>query len=208
MTGVIYYTQVKEEYRGKNLAHMVGEKLLEEALFSEYGKELRFEPRAKGEFGKPFFTLEPKIHYNISHSGDYVVCLMADQPVGIDIQQHKEVNYEGILKRTGSGKRLEDILRSEDPQKAFFDEWVRLEAYIKWQWFTVLFDMGKINAQVFANAQQEYAWAAGDAQSEFSRLSLDEAETLFNSFKTMLPRNHEHWKGFFTNGSKENWRLH
>lgn len=83
-----------------------------------------------------------------------------------------------------------------------------LEAYIKWQWFTVLFDMGKINAQVFANAQQEYAWAAGDAQSEFSRLSLDEAETLFNSFKTMLPRNHEHWKGFFTNGSKENWRLH
>jgi len=81
-----------------------------------------------------------------------------------------------------------------------------LENYIKLQWFTVLFDMGKISHQVLFNAQQEYAWAAGDAQSEFSRLSLDEAETLFNSFKTLLPRNDEHWKAFFTNGSKEIWK--
>lgn len=81
-----------------------------------------------------------------------------------------------------------------------------LENYIKLQWFTIMFDMGKINAQVLSNAQQEYAWSAGDAQSEFSRLDLDKAETLFNSFKTLLPRNHEHWKQFFTNGSKEIWK--
>lgn len=81
-----------------------------------------------------------------------------------------------------------------------------LENYIKLQWFTILFDMGKISHQVLYNAQQEYAWAAGDAQSEFSRLDLDKAETLFNSFKTLLPRNNEHWKAFFTNGSKEIWR--
>lgn len=81
-----------------------------------------------------------------------------------------------------------------------------LENYIKLQWFTILFDMGKIAQNVLYNAQQEYSWAAGDAQSEFSRLDLDKAETLFNSFKTLLPRNHEHWKTFFTNGSKEMWR--
>ena len=81
-----------------------------------------------------------------------------------------------------------------------------LESYIKLQWFTVLFDMGKISQAVLQNTQQEYAWAAGDAQSEFSRLDLDKAETLFNSFKTILPRNNEHWKAYFTNGSKELWR--
>ena len=81
-----------------------------------------------------------------------------------------------------------------------------LENYIKVQWFTILFDMGKISHQVLYNAQQEYAWAAGDAQSEFSRLDLDKAETLFNSFKTLLPRNNEHWKTFFTNGGKELWK--
>lgn len=81
-----------------------------------------------------------------------------------------------------------------------------LENYIKMQWFTILFDMGKLPQAVLQNAQQEYAWAAGDAQSEFSRLDLDKAETLFNSFATLLPRNNEHWKAFFTNGSKEFWK--
>lgn len=81
-----------------------------------------------------------------------------------------------------------------------------LENYIKLQWFTVLFDMGKISQAILNNTQQEYVWAAGDAQSEFSRLSLDEAESLFNSFKTLLPRNNEHWRAFFTNGSKEIWK--
>ena len=83
-----------------------------------------------------------------------------------------------------------------------------LEAYIKLQWFTIKFDMGTIPLAVFQNAQQEYAWAAGDASSEFSRLDIDKAETLFNSFATLLPRNNEHWKGFFTNGAKEIWLRH
>ena len=81
-----------------------------------------------------------------------------------------------------------------------------LENYIKLQWFTIMYDMGKISQQVFDHAQQEYCWSAGDAQSEFSRLTLDSAETLFNSFKTLLPRNNQHWKAFFTNGSKEIWK--
>lgn len=83
-----------------------------------------------------------------------------------------------------------------------------LESYIKLQWFTIKYDMGEISESVMRNTQQEYAWAAGDAQSEFSRLDLDKAETLFNSFKTLLPRNNEHWIGFFTEGSKELWRNH
>lgn len=83
-----------------------------------------------------------------------------------------------------------------------------LENYIKLQWFTMKFDMGEISQAVLQNTQQEYAWAVGDAQSEFSRLDLDKAETLFNSFKTLLPRNYEHWKGFFDNGSKEIWKNH
>lgn len=81
-----------------------------------------------------------------------------------------------------------------------------LENYIKLQWFTIKFDMGEISQQVMLNTQQEYSWAAGDAQSEFSRMSLDEAETLFNACKTLLPRNNEHWRQFFTNGSREFWK--
>ena len=81
-----------------------------------------------------------------------------------------------------------------------------LENYIKLQWFTIKFDMGEISLPVLQNTQQEYAWAAGDAKSEFSRLDIDKAETLFNACKTLLPRNNEHWRAFFTNGARENWK--
>jgi hypothetical protein len=83
-----------------------------------------------------------------------------------------------------------------------------LENYIKLKWFTILYDMGKISQQVMQNTQQDYAWAVGDAASEFARLSLDRAETLSNSFKTLLPRNNEHWRGFFTTGAEEIWKRH
>lgn len=81
-----------------------------------------------------------------------------------------------------------------------------LENYIKMNWFTVLFDMGKIPSAVLDNTQREYYWAVGEANGDLNKLDLDKAETLFNSFKTLLPRNNEHWRGFFTNGAKEFWR--
>lgn len=78
-----------------------------------------------------------------------------------------------------------------------------LEAYIKKKWFTILFDQGKISTVVFNQALQDYAWAAGDCQSEFNRLSLDKAESFFNSWRTLIIRDNEHSRGFRDNGRKE-----
>ena len=99
MKAVIYFTEVPEKYLHKNMEHMIGEKLLATGLYKEYGLKLAFEPRAAGEHGKPFLTLQPKIHYNISHSGKYVMCIIAGEEVGIDVQEHKKVNYERMLTR-------------------------------------------------------------------------------------------------------------
>ena len=97
MKAVIYFTEVPQQYEHKNMEHMIGEKLLATGLYKEYGLKLAFEPRATGEHGKPFLTLQPKIHYNITHSGKYVMCIIADQEIGIDVQVHKKVNYERML---------------------------------------------------------------------------------------------------------------
>lgn len=132
MKAAVYITEIPEKYERKNMEHLTGEKLLETALFKEYGKTLAFEPRAKGEHGKPFFTLQPKIHYNISHSGKYVVCVMADREVGIDIQEHREVKYERILERLVPAEMIPKILGSENMVKEFYDQWVLREAYVKW----------------------------------------------------------------------------
>lgn len=82
-----------------------------------------------------------------------------------------------------------------------------LELYIKKQWFTILFDMGKIQAPVLQNVQQEYAWAVGDCQTEFNRLSIDKAESFYNSWRTLIIRDTEHRSGFINNGVKERLKL-
>lgn len=83
-----------------------------------------------------------------------------------------------------------------------------LESYIKKQWFTILFDLGKISQASLQNVQQEYAWAVGDCQTEFNRLSIDKAESFFNSWKTLLLRDTQHKTGFMHNGTKEYIKLH
>ncbi|HJB30048.1 MAG TPA: 4'-phosphopantetheinyl transferase superfamily protein [Candidatus Blautia faecavium] len=132
MKAVIYYTEIAQGYQGRNMEHMIGEKLLEAGLFKEKGRKLAFEPRGKGEHGKPFFTLLPQLHYNISHSGRYVLCIFTRQEVGLDIQEHRKVNYERMLKRMVPEERLRQILASPHMEEEFFKEWVLREAYVKW----------------------------------------------------------------------------
>lgn len=82
-----------------------------------------------------------------------------------------------------------------------------LEAYIKKQHFTILFDLGKVNNQVLQQALQDYSWAVGSAESEFNRMSLDKAESFYNSWKTLIIRSSEHRSGFLHDGTQEKLKL-
>lgn len=73
-----------------------------------------------------------------------------------------------------------------------------LQAYIKKEWFTILFDMGKIQPAIYQNVQQEYAWAVGACESEFQKMSLDKAESFYNSWSTLIPRTNVHSKTYKT----------
>lgn len=82
-----------------------------------------------------------------------------------------------------------------------------LEAYIKREAFTILFDMGKIAPAVLQNTQQQYAWLAGQLQSEFTIPSISEMESLKRSWCTLLQRTTEFNNGFMNNGDQEHYKL-
>lgn len=82
-----------------------------------------------------------------------------------------------------------------------------LELFIKKEWFTMLFDTGQIQGPVLNQALQDYSFAVGQCESEFQRLSLDKAESFFNSWRTLIERDTEHRKGFINNGAKEYLRI-
>lgn len=83
-----------------------------------------------------------------------------------------------------------------------------LESYIKMQYFTILFDLGKINGNSFQNAQQEYCWAVGACETEYHMPTLDKMESIGNMANTLLPRTRSHQYGYANTGDKEILRRH
>lgn len=81
-----------------------------------------------------------------------------------------------------------------------------LEMYIKKRQFTILFDLGKISLQVLQNTQRDYAWAVGQAQSSLTMPTIDEMQSIANSWCTLVSRVSQHSEGFRTNGNQEKIR--
>lgn len=82
-----------------------------------------------GRNNKPYITDGPS--FNISHSGDYVVCAVsATHQVGIDIEQHSDINFQE-MKCIWSAKEWNCIQGSENSLNTFFKLWTRKEAILK-----------------------------------------------------------------------------
>lgn len=83
-----------------------------------------------------------------------------------------------------------------------------LEAYIKKEVFTILFDMAKITQQSLQNTQQEYAFKAAQLQGEFNIPSVSEMESISRMWNTLIPRITEFNNGFKELGSREYIKNH
>lgn len=81
-----------------------------------------------------------------------------------------------------------------------------LVAYIKQEYFTILYDTGIVNDKVFNQAQQDYAWAVGACETEFQKLDLSRAESFFNSLNSMIQHNNQFNHSFRANNVKTELR--
>ena len=81
------------------------------------------------EHGRPY--LEYNADFNISHSGEYIMCAVASGTrVGIDIEEIKPVDFEDFTDLM-SNDQWGKIRQSDDPLKAFFTFWAIKESIIK-----------------------------------------------------------------------------
>ena len=86
-----------------------------------------------GEKGKPHLREYP-LFFNLSHSGEYVVCAVSDREIGVDIQKYSNTNVMQIANRFFSKEEcrvLEACETEEERQQSFLRLWVRKEAYGK-----------------------------------------------------------------------------
>lgn len=83
--------------------------------------------------GKPDFA-EEGMHFNLSHSGEYVCLVMDEQPVGVDIQQMRPLKNYHLAEKYFSEKELSKIetcVNETEKVECFYDIWVKKEAYAK-----------------------------------------------------------------------------
>ena len=111
--------------------HTAGHYLLRRALGEEAYVQAEF---AKKEHGKPYIVGTP-IHYNISHSGQIVALVTAENEVGVDVQEKRPARMEAVAKRFFAKEEWQAFLacdREEKKKDLFYHIWCRKEAYGKY----------------------------------------------------------------------------
>jgi phosphopantetheinyl transferase len=90
---------------------------------------------ALNSFGKPFLVNSPNVHFNISHAGNCVVCVVSDSSVGIDVEVVRPIDDAQIAAHFFSQEEQayissdsSDLLRNQ----RFFEVWTKKESRIKW----------------------------------------------------------------------------
>lgn len=104
--------------------------LLKRALKEEYGidESPLFE---YDEGGKPTLKDHPDIHFNISHCGKAVACVVADRPVGIDVEETNRYK-DSIARYAMNDKEYDEINNSANPDETFTKLWTMKEALLKY----------------------------------------------------------------------------
>lgn len=112
---------------------LIGEILIRTIIVQELGirnKNIAFE---KNKYGKPYLKEYQQFNFNLSHSGDFVVCAIDDKSIGIDIEEVRYIKYEEIAKSFFTISEFDYIVRNDsDIQLSkFYEIWTLKESYIK-----------------------------------------------------------------------------
>lgn len=119
--------------------------------------ELKF---SLGAHGKPYLTNAP-VHFNLSHSGDFVLCAVDDRPIGVDIEAVRPI----------SPKLIDRVCNDEErafvggDERRFLQIWTAKEAIVKRSGVGLHGDLRKISSQtppeltLFSEATDEYVFS-------------------------------------------------
>ena len=88
-----------------------------------------------GALGRRYVRLHPELFFNISHSGEWIACVLGNVPVGIDIQYHREIKLEQTARKICTPDEWKTFIQAgtEKGKKDFlFQIWTKKESYLKY----------------------------------------------------------------------------
>ncbi len=84
------------------------------------------------EYGKPGLKDRKDLYFNLSHSGDWVICAISSKPVGADVEQVKNREMD-IAERFFSSYEYKELMKCpKEAQAEYFCKlWTLKESYVK-----------------------------------------------------------------------------
>ncbi|EDK33778.1 4'-phosphopantetheinyl transferase family protein [Clostridium kluyveri] len=91
--------------------------------------ELKFNVNS---YNKPFLIKPNSLYFNTSHSGRWVVCAVANNPVGIDVEYIKSIDFD-IAKTFFTKEEYINLMNQDikNQKRYFYLMWTLKESYVK-----------------------------------------------------------------------------
>jgi 4'-phosphopantetheinyl transferase len=120
---------VRVEDKNIFLASSVMKKILFGKYLNCLPEEVRF---SENENKKPLLINQPDLHFNTSHSGDWLVFIFSNLPCGIDIEKIKwNFEFDDVMEYSFHPQEKEYVLKSANPHVSFFRIWTLKESLLK-----------------------------------------------------------------------------
>ena len=120
----------------KDIYTLLGEAIIRQSISKKINCHTSQIKILTDSFGKPYCKHPESCYFNISHSGEWVVCALENEPVGIDIQKIVKVPRKRmdmiVLRFFHKYEQTRYFnLSVEERENFFFSQWALKESYIK-----------------------------------------------------------------------------
>lgn len=120
--------------------------LLQYGLYKDYG--IRSFSLLYDRNNKPYLSDYPHIHFSISHCDYGCICAIADNPVGVDIQEIRPFSWS-VAKHCCSAEEIQLLKNSDVPADEFTKIWTKKESFLKMKGTGILCDLRTVDTIKF-----------------------------------------------------------
>lgn len=167
---VCKFVNWEDKYRG-----LISEVLIRNIIWDELNirnDDIFFE---KNQFGKPFLKGYDNFHFNISHSGEWIVCTIDNEDIGIDIEKIQNINYGELAQSFFTEKEYNYIVEASlnDQLNNFYRIWTLKESYIKAEGRGLSIPLKSFDIEIINNKPVNFVAANAPSKYYFKEFNID-----------------------------------
>ncbi len=136
-----------------------------------------------GENGKPNLRDFPHLHFNMSHSGDWIVVAISESPIGVDVEQLRPFpDMDAVASSCfGAGElRSFHAASGVNRVRSFFRNWIHKEAYLKMRGCGLIDGLTEIDLE-YAVSTSSIIRTEGERRERLAALEFEVAEGYLGS---------------------------